>query len=223
MKLRVLLLVVFTVSASLAQISEKSSLFNKSKKTGIIIINEGISAYIVSPGLNFGMLTPKGLNSYETNERKRYKEALEVVENRLNVKNLFLQTYKSIYEKKGIDIIKIKGKLTLEYLDSFKKPRRSKKKYSKYDFRFIKEKYNIDQLIVADVKYGLLLNNNNGICEIITRVIDLGDNSLLHIDSSLGNIDVEGKWKTPPEYESLYNAIRKAIENAILLEKIKFR
>jgi len=229
MKFRILFFLLSVSIISVAQDLTDTNIFDKNKKTGIIIINEGISTYIINSDGSYGMfgilggLISKGGGGYESTEGKRFSEALKVVENRLNIKNLFLQTYKTIYEKKGIDIVKIKGKLTLEYLDSFKKPRRTKKKYSRYDFRFIKEKYKVEQLIVVDVKYGLLLNSNNGVCEIFTRVIDLEDNSLIYKNSSLGNIDVEGKWKTPPEYESLYNAIRKAIENAILLEKIKFR
>ena len=229
MKFRILFFLILSGAISVAQYSNDINLFDINKKTGIIIINGGISTYIINSDANlamFGMLgsllSERG-NAYESTEGRRFKEALTVVEKRLNIKNIFLQTYKSIYNKKGIDVIKIKGKLTLEYLDPFKKPRRTKKKYSQYDFRFIKEKYNVEQLIVVDVKYGLLLNINNGICEFDTRIIDLEDNSLLYRNSSLGNIDVEGKWNTPPKYDNLYNAIRKAIENAILLEKINFR
>ncbi len=230
MKLIVLFFLFFVTSSYAIQSYDNLSLLDKNKKTGIIIINEGISTYTISLGANSGMfgmlgvlLSEKG-NTYESGERKRFVEALTVVEKRLNVKNLFLQVYKTVFSEKGIDVIKLKGKLTLDYLDSFKKPRRSKKKkYSKYDFRFIKDKFNVEQLIVVDVKYGLLLDTKYGICEIETRIINLEDNSLLYRNSSLGNIDVEGKWKTPPEFDNLYNAIRKAIENAILLEKIKFR
>lgn len=194
--------------------------FSGDKKIGIIVVRNDIETYKEGS---------QGLLEHALTLGVKFKEPLKVIEKRLNAKNLFLQTYKTIYSKKGIDLIEIEGTLTFEYLDAFSKPRRSEKKYSKYDYRFIKDKYEVDELIVADIKNGLLIDyygvivvEKNGYCSISTEIIDLNDNSLFYKNTSEGKIKVEGKWDTPPNYDNLYYPIRKAIENSILIEKMNF-
>lgn len=219
-KFIIILSTVITVLAScVTKMPISSSLFDTSKKTGIIVVNEGIATYEFVDGRLVKLI-------YDV---KRFKEPLDIVDKKLNTKNIFSQHYSGIFLKHNIQLKNVQGKLTLEYLDAFKKPN-SKKKYAKKDFRFFKEKYNIDRLVVVDVNFGLLLSKSGlivlekfGLCMIETEIIDLEDNSLLFKDNSKGEIKVEGKWKTPPNYDNLYAPIRKALENVLMLETIKLR
>ena len=202
------------------KVQKSTDLYDSSKKIGVIIVNDGIST--------FNYIEGRYLDSHDV-DTKRFIEPLNVVSKRLNANSLFLQTYKTIFNKNKIEVKEIEGTLTFQYLDRFKKPKKAEKEYSTYDYKFIKEKFDVDRLIVTEVKYGLLLYKSGlivvekrGLCSISTEIIDLDDNSLLYKNESLSKILVEGKWKTPPDYDNLYDPIRKALENAILIEKMKF-
>ena len=213
-------LIILIISCAPVRITTNPKLYDTSKKIGIIIVNDGIST--------FNYIEGKYIDSHGV-DTKRFIEPLNVVSKRLNANSLFLQTYKIIFNKNNIEVKEIEGTLTFEYLDRFKKPKKTDKAYSIYDYQFIKEKFGVDRLIVAEVKYGLLLYKSGlivvekrGLCSISAEIIDLSDNSLLYKNESLAKILVEGKWNIPPDYDNLYYPIRKAIENSILIEKMNF-
>ncbi|MGY0427222.1 MAG: hypothetical protein ACWIPI_10425 [Polaribacter sp.] len=60
-----------------------------------------------------------------------------------------------------------------------------------------------------------------GNCRIDSEIIDLSNNSILFKDFSNSVEKIKGKWKTPPEYENLMNAISGAISKTMNLEKNK--
>lgn len=101
-------------------------------------------------------------------------------------------------------------------------------KYSKTDFREYKERYDIDELLFVDVKYGVLVSYYGFIetgmeayCGIKSEIINLTDNSLLFKDVSRGLIKIKEKWELPPDYELLTEKIDMAIKMSIKYEKNK--
>jgi hypothetical protein len=101
--------------------------------------------------------------------------------------------------------------------------------YSKLDFRFMKEKYNVDEILFIKVhNYGLLLVYSGILlatkkCHTIidTQIIDLNDNSLLQQKRFETNISIKGNWKGEKDYKNLQTAIQETIDNSIMKIKNK--
>jgi hypothetical protein len=101
--------------------------------------------------------------------------------------------------------------------------------YSKSDFRFMKEKYNVDEILFIKVhNYGLLLvysgvllATKKGHTLIDTQIINLKDNSLLQQKRFETNTKIKGNWKGEGDYKNLQTAIQTTIDNSILKIKKK--
>ena len=69
----------------------------------------------------------------------------------------------------------------------------------------------------------MIETGKNGYANINSSIVDLNDNSLIYSGISNAVTKIDGKWNTPPAYESLKNSILKAIDKAIEMEKSKFK
>ena len=99
LRLTEIFLVFFIVTSCGVKVPEDVNIFNKDKKIGVIIVNDGIGAYRIS----YGEHSP-----IEPAPVKKLEEPLKTIDKRLNAENLFLQTYLTIYSKKGIELKKLK-------------------------------------------------------------------------------------------------------------------
>ena len=99
--------------------------------------------------------------------------------------------------------------------------------YPKSDFRSMKEKYNVDEILFIKVhNYGLLLvysgvllATKKGHTLIDTQIIDLKNNSLLQQNRFETNTGIKGDWTSGGDYKNLQTAIQTTIDKSIL--KIK--
>jgi hypothetical protein len=139
--------------------------------------------------------------------------------------------FKEILEKEIFNTLTVKNKSFEMISDNFNDTDLKKfktpdieKEYSKSDFRFMKEKHNVDEILFVKVNYyglllvysGVLLATKKGYVMMHTQVIDLKDNSLLQQKLFETNVKIKGNWKSDGEYTNLQTAIQTAIDQSIL-------
>jgi hypothetical protein len=99
--------------------------------------------------------------------------------------------------------------------------------HTKSDFKFIKEKYKVDEIVLIKVdNYGLLLvysgvllATKKGQTLIDVQKMDLKNNSLLQQKRFETNTAIKSDWTSRGDYENLQTAIQTTIDKSIL--KIK--
>ena len=191
--------------------------FYNSKKVGIILNIKPIGMFKTgSQGLLDIALTP----GY------KYEEPLKNVEPKLEYKKKLQNEISRILSSKEKKYEFIKE--NFDTFNNFDKPN-NKKKYSKLDYRSLKEKYNVDEILVVNAVHGILVTyygfieiGREGFAQVSTEIIDLQDNSLLQKAKFETSVNIEGHWKKGEDYENLKNAIDQAIKAALLELKYKF-
>jgi hypothetical protein len=206
-------------------ISNKSRLdasyFTSSSRTGFILISKLESTSSSSGGVvgALASIPSKG----------KYDEALQILKPIIMPDEKVKQLYTDAFSAKGKMLSYIKD--TLEFKKDIlfsSKNKDSKKKYFKYDLRLLKEKYQIDELLLVTAEYGVYAKYSYGIesarygkMHIKTTIINLTDNSIVYKNGTLHTQKITGKWNNPPEYTNLKNGILKAIDETLSDEKIK--
>ena len=236
-----ILTIVFTFSGcGPANYSKKinitNSYFKNGKKVGIIYNIHPITVCEDDWTMEYGeCYSPYG----------EYEVPLNVVDNKIrSIMELQIKdNYKNLFKEKGKSFIEIDHNLyLLDSLPEFNEASSSKKSYYQFDLRPLKSQYfkdyEIDELFFVEVEYGLdyynpffLVETRRGYCWIKSEIVDLNDNSFifrswsewggtyLSLTNSYGRI--KGRWKTPPEYENLSNAIKSAISKSLSKEREK--
>ncbi|TYC08432.1 hypothetical protein ES677_14470 [Bizionia gelidisalsuginis] len=213
-----LLIILTAVSSCAVKMPLSSNYYSNQKKVGVIYLIDSIGVYREGA---------QGLLDMALTAGKRFKEPLSIVDKKINPNNDIKDLYIQIFKTKGKPLKDIDFEYDIEKLTKFEKPSSSKKKFHKYDLRFLKDK-GIDELLIVDVQYGLLVSyygmietGKTGNCRIDSEIIDLSDNSIVFKDFSNSVEKINGKWKTPPRYENLKNSISGAIVKTINLERSK--
>ncbi|MFL0102041.1 hypothetical protein [Tenacibaculum maritimum] len=213
-----LLIILTTIMSCAVKMPLPSNYYSNQKKVGVIYLIDSIGVYKQGA---------QGLLDMALTAGKRFKEPLSIVDKKINPNNDIKDLYRQLFKTKGKPLNEIDFKYSIEKLTKFEKPSSSKKKYHKYDLRFLKNK-GIEELLIVDVQYGLLVSyygmietGKMGNCRIDSEIIDLSDNSIVFKDFTNSVEKIKGKWKTPPEYENLANSISGAITKTIGLEKTK--
>ncbi|MDH7447181.1 hypothetical protein [Aquimarina sp. 2201CG14-23] len=220
-KLTLFILVTILLSSCAAKIPLSSNYYESNSKVGLLLnINE----------INASRTGNQGIIDLALTQGIKYKEPLKIVDQQLNAKQRIQDLYKNTYSTKGKDLILIKDSINFNNFKKFEVPKDKKaNKYAKHDIRELKTKYNIDELLIINVNYGLLVSyysmietGRSGNCTIHSTIVNLNDNSLLYKDFSFSLEKINGKWKTPPKYENLFSSINAAITETLSKEKTKF-
>ena len=160
----------------------------------------------------------------------KYRKAFIEIDASLNptekIKNMYTQTF----ESKGKDIKNIDTLISdNKPLNTFEVPN-STKKYFNIDLRFIKEKYQLDELLVVNVTYGIyseyvygLESTRAGFTVIRPTLINLSDNSIMYNKRTYVKLPFEEEWEMPPAYENLKRGILASIDTAVVIEKSKYK
>lgn len=193
--------------------------FYNSKKVGVILQVDSIGmAKVGGQGLLDMALTPGN----------RFTEPLKKVEPKFNLHENLKSEIKNILNAKNKQFQFIDQKIDYQNLIKFEKPN-SNKKYSKKDFRNLKASNNVDEILVVNVKYGILVSyygfielDKQGYVNIGTEIIDLTDNSLLQQENFQSVAKMNGNWKEGEEFGNLTKSIQDAIDNSISTLKTKF-
>lgn len=217
----IIILVSAFLTSCMTTIPLSDNYFTSTKKVGIIQLKNEITNYRQGS---------QGLLDMALTQGNKYQEPLRIIDENIQPFQEIFNTYEAIYKRKGKELIILDGGINFDAWKRFPtNTGASNKKYYKYDLRHLKEKYDIDELLLVDVKYGVLVNyysfaeiGRYGYCNISSIIVDLSDNSLQYKNASEVSKQVKGKWKTPPKYEKLQNGIDAAIVEAIKMEKMKF-
>ena len=193
--------------------------FYNSKKVGVILQVDSIGmAKVGGQGLLDMALTPGN----------RFTEPLKKVEPKFNLHENLKSEIKNILNAKNKQFQFIDQKIDYQNLIKFEKPN-SDKKYSKKDFRNLKASNNVEEILVVNVKYGILVSyygfielDKQGYVNIGTEIIDLTDNSLLQQENFQSVAKMNGNWKKGEEFGNLTKSIQDAIDNSISTLKTKF-
>lgn len=218
LKLTFTALFLLTVTSCVTTLPLNQQFYN-SKKVGVILEVDSIGmAKAGSQGLLDMAFTPGN----------RFKEPLQNVEPKLNLNETLKTEISNILNSKNKEFQFITDKVDYQNLNKFEKPN-SDKKYSKKDFRNLKNSNKVDEILLLKVKYGILVSyygvietGKQGYVNIGTEVVDLRDNSLLQQENIQTVANIKGNWKKGEDFENLKNSIQEAINNSITTLKTKF-
>lgn len=191
--------------------------FYNPNKVGVIYVVDDIGmAKSGSQGLLDMAVTPGN----------KYKEPLSAIEEKLNYKQRLIERTQEILNAKNKQFVEID--YDLKNAGKFDKPK-SNKKFYKLDVRQIKEKYDVDEVLIIHAKYGILVSyygmietGKQGYTQVFTDVVDLSDNALLMQDTFQIVEKIDGNWKKGEEYSNLSNSISSAIDKALSTLQSKF-
>ena len=158
----------------------------------------------------------------------KYDAQLEAVDPKLDPEKKFRRMYLSLLESKGKNITQVDDQFNREEFPEFNTPDKSRE-YFESDIRSLKDKYNVDELMIVTVDYGLNQNysgafeaGKGGYAHVVASIVSLDDNSIIYKGETWGNGKLKSKWDTPPDYEYLREAIDAAINQAVETEKTKY-
>jgi len=203
-----LIIFVFCVSCA-TKVPLSEEFYSNKKEIGFIIISDSINVYKEGS---------RGLLDMALTQGKKYHTPLESVRENFNTYQTFSKDLRQIFSENSkplnIELVDVIN----DELNKYKHPVDDGKKYYKYDIRHL-SKEGIDELVVVSVKHGILVSyygmietGRFGYCNLIMEIIDLKTNQLLYRDISNIKESIKGKWKNPPEYSELNQAIKTAIE-----------
>lgn len=219
LKLILAFVVLFLVSSCITTvpISQK---FYKGTKVGVIIQMNNDPSVIKAQ--------TNGITKIITDPDNKYYIGISKLKSNLNFKESLKTEISTALNGKNKTFEIISDNFNDASLTKFHAPN-LEKEYSKLDFRFMKEKYNVDEIFFIKVhNYGLLLvysgvllATKRGHTLIDTQIIDLKDNSLLQQKRFETNTKIKGNWKREGDYKNLQTAIQITIDNSILKLKQK--
>lgn len=218
LKLTFGLLFLLTVTSCVTTIPLNQQFYN-TKKVGVILQVDSIG---------MAKAGGQGLLDMALTSGNRFTEPLKKVEPKFNLNETLKSEITSILNSKNKQFQFINEKIDYQNLNKFEKPN-SDKKYSKIDYRNLKNSSDIDEILFIKVKYGILVSyygmielDKQGYVNIGTEIVDLNDNSLLQQENFQTVAKMNGNWKKGEDFENLKNSIQDAINGSITTLKTKF-
>lgn len=148
---------------------------------------------------------------------KKYEPAFKVIDPQINPTEKIKKAYQDALEGKGKKVVVISD----EDLKKIKVESSSGKHY-KTDLSFFKKKYQIEELLIVDVRYGLHSRyfyggelNRSGKTFLYPTLVNLKDNSILYRQEICPVVPLQGDWNTPPNYDNMKKAINASIDVAV--------
>jgi hypothetical protein len=227
MKVNLFYLGLFILVTSCAtKIPLSSNYINSQSRLGLIL-NSKLESTGSSSGGGLGLVGALASNALQP--KTKYDDALNTIGPYLNPDEKIKQLYIDAFSGKRKQIIVVDELLDAKQLKDYKVPKTSKKYFEK-DLTYLKDRYQIDEVLIVTVRYGLYSRYKYGIetarygkAYIYPEIIDLSDNSIIYKDATRALTLIRGEWKTPPAYDNLKSGISKSIEQAISTEKAKYK
>lgn len=210
-KLIAVVIVVLTLWSCAAAVPLDRHFYSR-KKVGVIIQVDSIRmSKQGSQGLLDIALTPGN----------RFRETLKTIEPQMKVEERIKSEMTRILNSKSKEFVFIDDEFDYEKLGKFIRPK-SPREYSKKDYRPLKSKYNVDELIYIKANYGLLViysgmieAGKEGYVRIFSEIVNLEDNMLLHDEFINQSVDIKGNWKEGEDFSNLKTAINAALDKSI--------
>jgi len=212
------LIVLLSTSCAVKKYTVSPGFYTSGKNMGLILVTNDITTR-----RSGGSALGKAMINYH-----KYDAPLEAVAPGLDPEKKFRRMYLDLFESKGKNFSRVDDMFVKDQFAKYGAPDKNKK-YFEYDIRSLKEKYNVDELMIVTVDYGLNQNysgafeaGKGGYAHVVSDIVDLNDNSIIYKGESWGNGTLKSKWDTPPDYEFLREAIDAAINQAVEIEKTKY-
>jgi hypothetical protein len=212
------LIILLTSSCAIKKYALSPDYYSSESKLGLILVTNEIGILQSGQRGAIDVLLTKG---------NKYKEPLEAVDKKVNPKNKFEKLHMGLLKLKGKNASIVAKKFDESQFEKFAKPDKNKKYFSK-DIRALKDKYQVDELMITSISYGLNINyygmieaGKGGYSHIVSQIIDLNDNSIIYKSESWGNGKLGKKWDNPP-FEPLRIAVASAIQQSIEVERTKY-
>lgn len=169
----------------------------------------------------------QGLLDMALTSGDKYQPVLAHIHKNMNPQQDMISMYSEILKSKGKEVIVIAESFDAKKATKFNKPENAgEKKYYDYDFRELKSKYGIDELLLVDVYYGIMVSyysmfetGRSAHSAFNTKLINLNDNSLLLSNYNPQITPIKGKWDVPPVYDNVTNNMKTTLENSYAVEK----
>ncbi len=214
----VVMTALITFSCAVKKYSVSPAFYTSGADLGLIMVTNDITTR-----RSGGSALGKAMIDYH-----KYDAPLKAVDPKLDPDKKFRRMYMSLFESKGKNIIQVDDQFDKDQFDKFTVADKSRK-YFEYDIRPLKDKYNVDELMIVTVDYGLNQNysgafeaGKGGYSHVVSNIINLDDNSIIYKGETWGNGKLKSGWDTPPDYEYLREAIDAAINQAVEAEKTKY-
>lgn len=209
------LVLVFLNSCAIS-IPVNQNFYSNDKKLGIIVHIEDIAlTQMGSRGLLDLALTPGN----------RFKEPLDSIAPNFDFREKVKSEMNSIMNRRGKKFEFLPDDINIKTLYQFEAPKKSKLKYSKLDYRPLKEQYDVDEILIMHVKYGLAVGyygmietGKDGFAVIDAEIINLENNALLGRERFESFGKMKGNWKKD-NYSNLINAIHTAMNISVTMIK----
>jgi len=215
---QLIMMMLILSSCAVKKYAINPAFYSSGSNMGLILVTNDITTR-----RSGGSVLGKALIDYH-----KYDAPLEAVDPGLDPEKKFRRMYLSLFESKGKSISRVDDMFDTGQFTEFVAPDKNKK-YFKYDLRPLKEKYNVDELMIVTVDYGLNQNysgafeaGKGGYSHVVSNIVNLNDNSIIYKGESWGNGKLKSNWDTPPDYEFLREAIDAAINQAVEIEKTKY-
>jgi len=212
------LLALIACSCAVKKYTLEPAFYSSGSDLGLILVTNDISTRRSGQSV---------IGAAVTNYTK-YDGQLKAVDHKLDPERKFKTMYSNLFESKGKSFTVVDSKFDEGLYSEFEAPDRDKK-YYKSDIRALKDKYNVDELMIVIIDYGLNQNysgvfeaGKGGYSHVVSNIVNLNDNSLIYKGETWGNGKLENNWDTPPDYELLRMAIEAAINQAIETERNKY-
>ena len=216
-----LIALFFIMMSCQVQVPMSAEYFQKPSKIGLFVnVNEPQKYREGSQGL-LDLAVTSG---------EKYQPLLDLAKKSQDPKQDLISMYSEILRSKGKEVVIITDIFDPKTAEKFKGDKLEGKKYSNYDFRYLKAKYNIDEVAFVNVNWGVIISyysmietGRAGYTYIDNRIVNLNDNTLYFANDNVKNAVIKGKWNTPPNYDNALAKITEALNNAKETEKTLFQ
>lgn len=195
-----LLTALFLLSSCMTQVAISPDYWNQKSKVGIIVNVDAPEKYKAGS---------QGLLDMAVTSGGKYDEALKLVAEQIQPKEDLLANYQKILNAKGKETLIIDYKIDDKQEKKFEGEKVKDKKYAKYDFRELKSKYNVDEILVVHFNYGFMISyygmieiGKEGFANATQQIINLNDNSIIH-STQVPSQSIIKKWKDNNYAESI--------------------
>jgi hypothetical protein len=172
----------------------------------------------------------QGLLDLALTSGDKYAPPLLKVNEKLNPKDSLVNMYTNILSVKGKEVVLISDTFNAKTAEKFKGTKVDGKKYSDYDFTYLKNKYGVDEVLFVNLNWGLMISyygmieiGRESFCYFDTRLVNTTDNSLYLANDNSKYTMLKGKWDVKPEYENVVSTVKISLNEAIETEKELFK
>ncbi len=217
-----LLMILFFVARScVTSVPMNSEYLSKPSKVGVFVNFNEPQKYREGS---------QGLLDLAVTSGDKYQPLLDFAKTQIDRKHELENIYAQALKARGKEVVIIDEKFDPKTTEKFKGDKQEGKKYYTYDLRYLKDKYQVDEVVFVNVDWGVIISyysmietGRSGYAYLQNKVVNLQDNSLYFSNDNAQTEIIKGKWNVAPSYENAISKIDAALNKAISVEKDLFK